>query len=277
MHIREIPELAAYLVVQGPILIDRVRHLSAPALAQYWTASKCRLDRWGRTLHALRTLPPDGQSDSEIATRRFRSVCEEVLVSELLTRVWSSILSAHDVAVSTNESEPIAASVLVAHLEAVNLVLGLLDENDLAAAELGVRLNRLRRICQRWTDLLLGALGPTCDIARFAHDSDRAQEFADDFTRSSLAAVDRQVWNILTASLRATFRQRAGGITANADLNDRIASAILACFPTQIFDSGGEFSTLWMLRMSKSATDTHVLIDELLSTEISSAISHQTS
>ena len=53
MHARELVELAAILSAQGPMLIRSTPQLSSHGVQQYWTASKCRLDRWARNLKSF--------------------------------------------------------------------------------------------------------------------------------------------------------------------------------------------------------------------------------
>ena len=43
-----------------------------------------------------------------------------------------------------------------------------------------------------------------------------------------------------------------------------IAASILACFPGDLFDSTGQFQSLWLIRLNNSAADAQVMLDELL-------------
>ena len=49
---------------------------------------------------------------------RLRGVLEEILVSEVLTRVWTAVLCAHDACRGAEEAGPAARSVLLGHIEA---------------------------------------------------------------------------------------------------------------------------------------------------------------
>ena len=53
-------------------------------------------------------------------------------------------------------------------------------------------------------------------------------------------------------------------ISPNADLNARIATAILSCFPAELFDSTGQFRSLWLLRLFNATSDAQGMIAELL-------------
>ena len=51
------------------------------------------------------------------------SVCHEILTSEILSRLWASVASAWDAEHGSSEAEPLAASVLNAHVDSTNRVL----------------------------------------------------------------------------------------------------------------------------------------------------------
>ena len=267
MHTRELIDLAAFVAAQGPILVHSTRQVSTSALAQYWTASKCRLDRWSRSLGCLHRQPPQELADSEAAQRTARSVCEEIIVSEMLTRVWSSILHWFDSTANKNEAQHVATSVLAGQLEASNRALVMMASRHVFSPPTNVELNRLRRMAERWTDFLLGGFGPQGNPLRFAHDAGRAEEFTQDFARHRNSTIRMQIWGIVNSSLRAAFGPQLQGDAANADLNSRIAGAILGCFPAEAFDSAGTYRSLWLLRLSATASDTQMLVESLLSAD----------
>jgi hypothetical protein len=275
MQAHQLVDLAAFVAAQGPVLISSVRQVPTSALAQYWTVSKCRLDRWNRKLRDVPSQPFAARNDSVAArnesiaaTRPLQALCEEILVSEMLTRVWSSVLAAVDYAAGSTEAQPVAASVLAGHLEASNRVLSLISDKPRATKKADDGdLNLLRRMTERWTDLLLGSLGSIVHAEQFAHDPVRAAEFAQEFNRSQQPSVRIKAWGLLAASLRETFDSRLRGTTPNADLNSGIAGAILTCFPAHVFDSVGVYHSLFLLRLSATASGTEMLVDQLLAAD----------
>jgi hypothetical protein len=270
MHARELVELSAIVAVHGPVLVGGQRPLSSSAVQQYWTDSKCRQDRWARS---IKTFTADAATssvqDREVQWPYIRSVLEEILTSEMLTRVWTAVLCACDRQRGTLEGEPIGRSVFIGHLEARRRVLMLLVGSPGIDAESAMRLNHLRRRTERWTDLLIGYLAGLGDFNEFAFEPERAADFAQDLKLQSTSPSQRQAWPLVVSSLRAAFRQGLAPISPNADLNTRIANAILACFPSDLFDSTGPFRSLWLLRLSNAANDAQGLIDDLLASEIS--------
>lgn len=284
MHARELVELAAVVSAHGPALVRSTRRLSAASLEAYWTASKCRLDRWGRSLKRF-----TGDAAGATAQRRrarwplIRSVLEEILTGEVLTRVWTAVVCAHDRHHGSDEAEAIARSVLIGHLEARHRVLTLLVRGPGIETEGAVKLNHLRRRTERWTDLLVGYLAGLHDVGEFAIDPARAKDFAEDLRRrSSLEGgplnadayscpAEWAAWPLVLASLRAAFQKGLHPVSPNADLNAQIASGILACFRQELFDSAGLFRSLWLTRLATVADDAQGMVEELLAVEPSRA------
>ena len=91
MHARELVELAAICSAHGAVLIRGTQRLSSSGVQQYWTESKCRLDRW---FHSLRTFTHEAVAAGSDGGRGqwpfIRSVLEEIITGEMLTRVWAS-------------------------------------------------------------------------------------------------------------------------------------------------------------------------------------------
>ncbi|MGA2033787.1 MAG: hypothetical protein ABSG68_16155 [Thermoguttaceae bacterium] len=268
MHACELVELSAILSGHGPVLIRGIQRISPQALQQYWTASKCRLDRWTASLKgfaddAVRLSPQQVQAHWP----HTRGVLEEILTSEVLTRVWTAILCACDRREGIEEAGPIARSVLIGHVEARHRVLVLLVRGPGIHVEAAVKLNHLRRRAERWTDMLIGYLAGLVDVGEFAVEPQRARDFAQDLQYQSGVAGGRHAWPLLLASIRAAFGQGLMPYSPNADLNERIASSILACFPAELFDATGLFRSLWLLRLSNVTSDVQGMVEDLLSRE----------
>ena len=265
MHARELIELAALVSVHGPVLVRTSGRISETSLEQYWTASKSRLDRWGRTLKSLSS----GAAESErppVPSRgpRLRGVLEEILTGEVLTRVWTAVMHAYDRHRGTDQGEPIARSVLVGHLEARHRVLTLLVSGRPVEAAEAVKLNRLRRRTERWTDQLIGYLMGLEDVGRFAVNPDRARDFAEDLSCRSPMAGGRLAWPLLLASLRAAFASGLAPTSPNGDLNARIAASILSSLQPELCDAIGLLRTAWLLRMTNVTDDAEGMIGSLL-------------
>lgn len=252
LHARDLIELSALVAQHGPLLVLGPPRVPEAAIDAYWVASKCRLDRWARALKDPPTV--------------LAGWVEEILASEMLTRVWTAALCAYDRVHRTDRMEPVARSVWLGQAEARHRLLSLLVRSEeLPPAEIR-RLNTLRLRVEGWSDVLVGRLASLADVAEFAVDPYRARDFARDLAAKGRKKGGRLVWPLCLASLRSAFRHAFTRPSPNADLNARIASSILAFFQPEVFDGTGLFTPLWVWRLMQTATDAQEWIEDLLGT-----------
>ncbi|MEZ6099107.1 MAG: hypothetical protein R3E01_09060 [Pirellulaceae bacterium] len=256
MHTQQIVELAALVASHGPTIIRGSLRASDSSSHEYWTASKCRLDRWREVI-----------ADPIHRPNLFVPTLEELFVSEILTRVWSAIARGFDLHHDSTELEPVAASIFVGHMEARHRALKLVLTGRFLSEYHATQLNRLRRRCERWTDVLLAYVGPPKMSHRFAHDSNRLEDFAESIGRPKGRPKEPLTWPLVLATMKESFSANPGHSSPNSDLNQRIASGILACFGPDIFDSSGQFQSLWQWRIFHAASDTQGMIEGLLAAD----------
>jgi hypothetical protein len=250
MQASELIHLAALIAAHGTLPEGDGHAIPSASLGNYWLASKSRLDRWYRALR-----PRDRGASPRLLTgqwKALRPLIEEILLSEILTRVWTGFLVACDHSQGRDEAEPLARSVLSGHLEARQRALSLLLHATGVPIADAVAINQLRRKADRWTDLLLGYLAPRCDLSDLAADAQRVRDFALDWQDAPAEGAGPR-WSLLMASLQDAFPIHHSARGLNADLNERIAASILACFPSEAFDSTGLFHSLWMVRLRYAA------------------------
>jgi hypothetical protein len=192
-----------------------------------------------------------------------KSVLVEIFAGEVLARVWIAVLAAADRRRGTCDAAPIAESVLAGHVEARNRALKFLAHGPGITSHDAVELNRIRRRSERWTDLLLGHLTTVDDVSQFAFHPSLARDFAEDLRGHPAWTIGGQAWPLTLVSMRTGFHRDVNLASPHADLNAKIASAVLACFPPELFDSTGLIRTLWMARLAGTAADIQGLVAEL--------------
>lgn len=260
MHARELLELASLVAHHGQQLVQCPDPISDASLESYWVASKSRLDRWGQSLKELTRAQPDAARRSPAARQSTIALVEEILTGEVLTRVWSATMHAYDRHRGEEMMEPIARSVMMGQLEARHRVLLLLVRSSVVNAEEAVKLNRLRRRTERWTDLLIGHLDDDGDLSQYAINPDRARDFAEDLRHQRRQRGGHLAWPLMLSSLRAAFGQGMAPASPNADLNVVIAESVLSCFRPGLFGSTGVPESAWLLRLAKAADDVQGMI-----------------
>lgn len=263
MHAIELVEVAGLVALQGPLLVDGGPIIHPSHLEQYWISSKCRSENWHRTLKLARENLDEapGPADRWV---ELRATLDEIFLSEMLTRVWTAALVAHDRRWSLQTAEPLARSALDAQLEARHRALALLLEEHRLGIKQIVALNRLRRRVERWTDVLIGGLWHVGDAAEFAIDPERAADFAADLAWRRSQPGGKQAWRLTLLALRNAFRKGQSPVAANPDANARVTASILGCFQAELFDSTGLFQSLWMMRMTATASDAEGMVSDLL-------------
>lgn len=264
MRAYELVELSALIAVNGRAFVHGGGRLPDSYIAQYWSVSRSRLDRWAGALKRNLKRLQSGGEDLAAIWPQARPVLEEILTGELLTRVWTAIACGHDRQAGVSYVSPVVRSVFLGHLEAHNRALHFMfHAQDYDPAEV-LEINQIRRWSERWTDLLLAYLVPVCEVAQVACDPKRVADFAEDAGDQLRPAHQEQIWHLLRLALRSTFAHRLAKRSPSADLNAQIGSSILACLRGDRFAAGGTLDSLWMQRLEATAADAESLIDELL-------------
>ncbi len=265
MHPRQIVEAAALTAAHGRVFIRSTDRISISGMERYWSSSKCRLDHWMRRLKdSANDIQTVTAEEKQIVWLMLRPVIEEILTSEILTRVWAAVTAQYDRLRGVNEAEPMTRSILIGHMEARNRALSMMVSRQGMDVEDAVMINRLRRRCEKWNDMLLGYLQADFDVAEFAVEYERVAEYGSDY-RAERHRTDQPIlWPVVLASLRTAFCHGLSNDTPNADLNERITSSVLSCFQAEMFDSTGIIKSHWMDRMNDASVDTVGLVDMLL-------------
>ena len=269
MQASDLVDLAAMLATHGPSWIRCPIRPSDRSIERYWTNSRCRLDRWARSLnHYTKLIERRLRTprDEDLIWLRIRSELEEIFTSEVLTRVWTALSHGYDQFHDCDYLEPTAHSVLIGHLDARRCALRLLIDPMAMKETEAEQLNRLRQRTECWADLLIGRLMAqnAIDMSCAAYDPIRAGDFAEDLRRDQQEVSDELAWPIIANSLRAAFGPDLAVPTPNADINFQIATSILACFPPDMIDSVGLAESLWQVRLSNTTDDAEDLIKQII-------------
>jgi hypothetical protein len=271
MQACDLVELAAVVAVNGRQFIHHGR-ISESALEQYWSISKSRLSGWSSALKDYGSLqqsdvPYVSQEASLIlAWRCIKPIIEEILVSEILTRVWTALACEYDRTRASQEVEPVVRSIYLGHQEVRNQSLNLLVYGRGFNTQQAVEVNRLRRRCERWCDMLLAYVCTTDQRPEFSFEPERTAEFAKDLSEERSHSLNSVGWQIVLSSLRAAFSVESGE-SSHAEHHRKISAAILGCLGSDAFDSLGLMRTLWIDRIQHITDDAEGMLTQLMSLE----------
>jgi hypothetical protein len=255
MHLCQFVDAALHVATHGPARICSGQPISADALCEYWTASKIRGERWSRSLKRLANQRASGRTPRQVA--QGRALLEEILVTEIFTRVWTAVGSACDQA---GDAAPVLRNVWLAHQESRHRVLRLLFAKAALPTVEAVAVNRVRRCAERWTDVLLAYLSSHASVAGFAFSTRRVREFAYEQRHASHPGLG---WELMQASLRLALRQTLSPNSPNEDCQRQIATAVLRCFPRECFDATGLPKSRWLVQMEQLTNETEGLLRHL--------------
>lgn len=273
MHVVKLAELAAVMAYHGPALL--YRHASVPpnAVSCYWTASRQRQNLWHQSL--MRFDRAADQADP-LRMRRWWlehfGVLEEIFVSELLTRVIAAIADGVDRASGCDEFSPIAQAIYLSHLDVRNRVQAVILDRRGCTVYDAVRLNRLRRTIERWTDVLIGQLaGYDRELARYGIDIHRTALHASESDWQTTSPARETIQWLTRASMANSIRRR---VAANASLphaNKSVADSVLLILRPDLFDSVGTLKSLCLHRIENQTQLTEQMIKDYLRADLNAS------
>ena len=270
MHARQMAETGGWLSICSEVFSKGGVQADSQQAMRYWAASKCRLQRWQA---ALKVFENDLANPQEMHDpwHAIEVVIQEILISEILTRVWTVVLIQHDRVFDHDEMQSIGHSVFIGHLECRNRALRLILHNRAANQNAYDRLDELRRRMERWVDLLLSRVSDLPLAIQFGFDEHRVRDFAAD---RHLENHERrqQMESLLLASLTSGLQRNVSSWSANPDLNREIVSGVLACIPGDRFDTTGLPKSVMMMQMEQVQNDTHAMVQSLIDEEDQSAL-----
>ncbi len=222
---------------------------STEPLARLAQVSRQRTEVWTFRIETLAVkaklwsaLYPAGHDPSS-------PVIEEILVAEILTRMLAGLLTAQGQHHGDQAACRSASALFLEHQAARRLALvKMLDMAD--AQNPAVRkLDKLRRLAERWTDILLGPLSCRFLIADLPFDMARSQDYGQVILPYLPSPVGGGLY---AAGLRAAFPESLIGVPSHAGLHREMASAVLGLLPFELFERDGGLLPLRTFRSVRS-------------------------
>jgi hypothetical protein len=241
MHSIELARIATLISAQGPAVSIVRPKISSGPMNQYWVAARQRTELWNHGLGRLNELEEFGRP-MMIAQwwEDHTPMIEEILISEILTRVMAATGATLDADVTDRDIEPVTESVFVSHLESRNRVLRILLFGRGRSVDQALRLNRLRRGVERWTDYLLGPLIQVRpEAVAYAIDPVRARTFADESSWGYDEGLGDTIGRLTTSAIAISLASLCDPRPALPQANRHVGDSVLACLRPELFDSLG--------------------------------------
>lgn len=239
MKLSALPEIAALLAAHGQSFAEQASGVSVQAIGDYYVYSRNRFNRWMRLLDQLESDccgadVADGSTEPSLSSGipLLRELGEQILVNEMLARVWTILLIAQDRQRGSSECEALATNVLLGHQTLRRRLLQLCRSDELAAAEFSLRIEHLRRETEVWTDILCCPLMKRYDLWSLACDEEDARDYFRQ--RQERCALDSAsaAWVAMLSGLRDSFSDTDEPAVLVAQDDIRIVRLMASCFPT---------------------------------------------
>ncbi|MFK8115641.1 MAG: hypothetical protein AB8B91_25830 [Rubripirellula sp.] len=273
MHCVLTADLAATISQHGPAILYQRESIPPEAMTQYWASTRNRFELWHQTMARYRTAEQTGDSN---ALRRWWKdhvvVMEEVLVTEMLTRVIATLAEGLEKDVEYKEISPVTHAIHLTHLEARNRVQQIMLYGRGNSVQDAVRLNQLRQGVERWTDVLIGRMATTeRGSVRYAVNPRRAEEYAEEARAHGLGAVRDTGTFLMNAAMHDLLRRRSSNHSALPAANRLVVKSIMLMLRPDLFDSVGVLKSIWLHRLESGADRTDRVLDELAGADIDHA------
>ncbi|MFN0198608.1 MAG: hypothetical protein ACKVT0_17820 [Planctomycetaceae bacterium] len=278
MSLRMMIETATLISAHSADVIYDPDALADEALYRYWrNARECHgywLSRLNPVAGPLAAIPamlikgeipvsrepavPAAHANNSSPDRSLTSVIQDVFTSEILIRIWTAILTAHDHVQKGKQTEPIARNVLIGQLQIrryalESMVSNLGDPGTNQTIEDVNQIDAFRRRCERWCDLLIGHLLYQFPVEEFAFDIDRARDFGEQHLQERFKNSEHVIWELVRGGARLAFPDGGERTPKESELTSRLVEGILSGFPRQSFQSWGGLYVPGVTKFSRSS------------------------
>ena len=235
MKLAYLTEVAAIMAAHSELFIEQSDEISAEAVGDYYIHSRNRFNRWMQNLDDSETTARNCDSARLAGQPRFQSaacaVTHEILVNDMVGRIWTLLLLARDANNGIDRTQPVAKNIYLGHLSVRHKALKVLLTDDRVSQEQLMAIDKLRKSIERWTDLLGCSLMGQFNLWDYAFDKERATEFLRDRADQSAVSHRSRSWVLILAGLRHSF-QDTDGLSASIHEDDRrLVRLMLNCFP----------------------------------------------
>ena len=235
MKLAYLTEVAAIMAAHSQLFIEQTDEISSEAVGDYYVLSRNRFNRWMRDLNELEHSQPISDPRhpaGEIPGRAtVRAITEQILINEMISRIWTVLLLARDANNGIDRIRPVARNIHLGHLAVRHKALRVVQADDRMLSKDLLAIDQLRKSSERWTDLLCCSIMGQYNLWEFAFDKDRAMEFLRDRIDEAGLSHRSRSWVLILAGLRHSFPDTDALSAPVHDDDRRLVRLILNSFP----------------------------------------------
>lgn len=243
------PMHALYSAVLASLFAQNSRTLvrdggSVPfdSVAEYWCSSRSRIDLWEQAI--IRLQRAEKERDYALLEdwwKQHAVLLEEVLVTEILTRIIAAAVGDLLIADRESKAAPVADSIFLLHHDLSGEVRRATLRHQLGAAKTYFqRLNRIRIAAQHWTDNLLGWMSVRSDQPlNYVFNEETALDFRDQMVEFTDRPIESTIMQLSSHSLFAKMQRLVSRSCALPQANYDVLNSSTSLISVGLFDERG--------------------------------------
>ncbi len=242
MHAAYLASLASTLTGYASALLAISVPVRPHALEQYWLTCRFRHEHWCEQLAAHRhAIQSQGVSHRSRSWHQIVPIIQEVLLSEPLARCVAYLAQVFEERGIDRSFAPLARNAFSIQVEARHRCLHLIVFGQGLSVETAVKLNRLRRSVESYTDELLSNLPPIENMDDFCFDSVAVRDLQAKWMQAGQTANPPAMllMNLFSEGLRRAIAADLDERVGNLRMNFKLSQAVLGLLPEALFDSFG--------------------------------------
>lgn len=241
--VKSLVEVALLASRVGRCAIEDRCEPSPNSLRDFWQQTRELQKHWTSQLEAW-------SAEDDLELIQLAELSTHLFASELLTRVWSTVLLGIDQQTGRDDLSRVARNAVGSLLQVRHGVLSRLLQQPGSSSPQVAEIERLRRRCDRWTDLLIGNLAGRRDLFEFAFEVERARDFATESIEYDPATGPNPVEHLVTAGLRMAFLGQLPETPLAEPAFLRLVQSILGALPQEAFHRDGSLRSVLERRVS---------------------------
>lgn len=242
---RSLAELALVVSRMSRRILDESAVPCERSLRLFWRSTRALQQRWMMVLDDWTT-----SDDQDVVL--LERLSSRVFTCEMLVRTWSTVLASLAHCQGSDDLTRLSRNAVNGLMQIrIGILSRLVTAPDADTNRL-LEIDRMRRRCDRWTDLLLGHVAVKGNCFEFAVNEERAREFGEESLIADPATGPHVVEHLVSAGLRLTFVQYLTTSSFDEPEFVGLTQSILSSIPRQCFHQDGTLRSLLERRIAVS-------------------------
>ncbi|QDU37786.1 hypothetical protein Mal4_21030 [Maioricimonas rarisocia] len=236
LDLRDVAEFSAVCAVHGSHVVAAGQPVGDAWLERYLDACSRRARMWHQAHQECTQTSDAAPVDAAPRHMPIVHLADEILVTEVLTRTWTGVMAELARKASQPDVESAAWHGYMLHLKAKQTVLADLLYQTVLPVGVMLRVNRLRRRLEKWSDMFVSQVAGEHVARELAFETHRVDEFRDEQVTWRTGHRSKE---LLVASVRQAVPADTRVVPERAEVHRELMSLQVALFPADAFSGTG--------------------------------------